>query len=320
MKFKRTLLAILLVVGVFAASVTVMAEFTKSFRTKRVISATASDGMLFSSNYLRENTGELNFSTIYVNRVEAEDPTNTYFDATVTIANYAQGNPTRFYRRAINYTITTSIVRLVTDGLGNMSTQTVVSGLPAVKWEGAALQASYSDTLAAGGAAENEYTLSLPRTMLTGEKLYVQLTATPTGGTYTDLAPITSLIELAIQPEASSTSWHIEGTDDRTNGVSEYAGYNFRLSGSGRGIIILGWDDTLFELNPVFLAKVGATTYTGSLPGSWSGLSAVSFSVDAANINSYDIQLYLRDPASVGSWSDVAMQMSFEENTASAEP
>ena len=320
MSRKHITVAVLLVLALLASSIAVVAEFTKSYRTKRVISATASDGMLFSSNYLKEDNGELNFSPVYINRTEAEDPSNTYFDTVVTIANFAQGNPTRYYRRAINYTLTTSIVRLIMDGSGNLTTQTVNANLPAVKLDGAALLSSYSGSVASGQARENEYTLSLPRTMLTGEKLYVMLTATPSGGTYTDLSPISALIELAIQPEASVTTWRIEGTDDRSHAVSDFAGYNFRLSGSGRGIVILGWDDTRFELNPVFRAKVGATTYNGSLPDGWAGLSAVSFAVDAASINSYDIQLYPRAVDAVSSWSNVSAQIVFEEDTGNAEP
>ena len=323
MKTKRriALIALALIVALLAASfsVTVVAEFTKSFRTKRVISATASDGMLFSSNCLQDTT-ELNYATVWVTRTDAENAGIAYFDTTVTIANHAQGNPSRFYRRAINYTLTTDIVRVVTDGLGNSTTQTVVSGRPAVKIDGAAMQASYSDTLIAGGVQENEYTLSLPRTMLTGEKLYVMLTATPSGGTYADLAPITALIELAIQPEASATSWHIEGTDDRLNSIGDYAGYNFQLSGSGRGTIILGWDDTAFEINQVFVDAVSATTYTGSLPAEWAGLTAIAFTVDAANINSYDIQFYPRSSDGAANWSAVSARMIFEENTASVTP
>ena len=110
MKFKYYFLIVI----VFIISIAVSAEYTKSYRAKRVISATASNGILFSSNYLKEDSGELNFATIYINLAEAQDLTVDYFNTVITIANYAQGNPTRYYRREINYTLTTSIVKLLT--------------------------------------------------------------------------------------------------------------------------------------------------------------------------------------------------------------
>jgi len=298
-----------------ALSITAFAEFTKSYRAKRVIAAYAAEGMLFSSNYLQPGA-ELYFSTIYLDRSDAEDESQTAFDATVTVCNYAQGNPTRYYGRAISYTLTASVVRLVTDGEGNLATETVTSGVPAVLIDGSAMQSSYAGSLAAGAPRENVYTLSLPRTMLTGEKLYVQLTATPAGG-YADLEAISALFDVAVRPETSSVTWHIEPTDARGNDVDDYAGYNFRLSGSGKGTVVLGWNAAELDVSEVFKSAVSASAASaGELPAGCT--DGIRFSVDADDVNSYDIQFYMHEKGVIPAWANVSVQMTFTEDVSGA--
>ena len=309
---KKIFRYIVVIAVVLAITITATAEFTKSYRAKRVIAAYTSDGMLFSSNHL-VNSAELTYSTIYIDKVEALTGSIPSFDMVVTICNYAQGNPTKYYGKTINYTLTASIVKVVTDIYGDAVTEPATGSLPAVLIDGAAMQASYSGSLAMGAARENSYTVTLPRSMLTGEKVYVLLTATPTGASYADLAPISSLLELAVKTEATATAWTIESTDTRSNGIGDYAGYNFRLSGSGKGTVTLGWDDTKLAINEVFKDEVSATS-AASLPAGWTGLTAIEFEVDADDANSYDIQFFPASSGAVSSWSDVAVRMIFEED------
>ena len=310
----RTILTLIVAAAVLTAGVTVVAEFVKSYRAKRVIAAYASDGMLFSSNYLHDSA-LVDYATIYVDKLEAESGSTPYFDATVTVCNFAQANPVRAYGRTINYTLTASIVTVSKDGSGNQVITPAAGVLPAVKINGAAMLASYSGSLASGAARTDEYELSLPRSMLTGDKYYVLLTATPTGD-YADLQPISALFELAIKSEGSSVSWTVEPTDVRSNSIGDYAGYNFRLSGSGRGTVMLGWDGTKLDISKMFKEKVSATTPSaGDIPAALSGLTVIEFDVDADSINSYDIQFYPHTETSVSSWSDVAVQMTFVEDT-----
>ena len=289
---------------IFVIIISAAAEYTTFHQVKRVISADAADGMLFSSNYLKPQQNELNFTTIYINRIDAENLTKNYFDTTLTIANYAQGNPTRHYRRDINYTLTAAIVQLTQNGI----IQPVISNAPAIKINNQPLANNYNNTLAGISISENEYLLSFPRSMLAGDKFYLSLTATPIGNTYTDLELITSLIEIVIQPEAKSNSWRLEHLDDTANNIKEYSGFNFRLSGSGRGIITLGWNNNLFEINEVFLTTTNANYCTSN----WNNLTAITFIVDADEINNYNIQLY---PRTAVTWSDVQLQLTFEEQT-----
>ena len=76
MKTIRTLIIFSIVAALLAVAFTVTAEFIKSSRAKRVIAAYASNGMLFSSNYLREGS-EPAFQTVYVDKIVAEDISNT---------------------------------------------------------------------------------------------------------------------------------------------------------------------------------------------------------------------------------------------------
>ncbi|MBR3641489.1 MAG: hypothetical protein IKN53_05625 [Oscillibacter sp.] len=314
----RAALALAIAVALFAASSTVTAEFIKSYRAKRVITATAPDGSLFSSNYLRAGS-EPAYATISIEKSDAEDESNTYFDTVVTICNYAQGNPTRVYNRTINYTLTASIVTLSRDANDELVITPAAGELPAVKINNAPMQASYSGSLTTSlisPDSRDSYRLALPRTMLTGQKYYVLLTATPTGGVYADLQPISALFDLAIKPEMSASNWHLEVADDRTVSVDEYSGYNYRLSGSGRGTILLGWDASVLELSKVFKQNVSAAVPSaGDVPAEWTGLTAIAFEVDSDNVNSYDIQFYLPEAGTVATWGDVAAQMIFIEDT-----
>ncbi len=307
-----------LVAAAIAVTVTATAEFTKSYRAKRVVAAYATEGMLFSSNHLQASV-EPTYSTVWVDRSDAADETIQSFDNIITICNYAQGNPTKYYGKTINYTLTTAIVQLVKtdngDGTESVSIQPYTGAAPAVKIDGQPMQSSYSGSLLEGRDRENAYTLSLPRSMLTGDKLYVMLTATPTGASYTDLGPIWGLFDIAIKPDASATGWHIESTDNRANAIGEYAGYNFRLSGSGAGTVTLGWDASKLEINEIFKDSVSAAA-PGSLPAGWSGMTAVQFHVDAASKNNYDIQFYPASAGAVASWNDVEVQMTFDEDVA----
>ena len=313
----RTLIIFSIVAALLAVAFTVTAEFIKSSRAKRVIAAYASNGMLFSSNYLREGA-EPAFQTVYVDKIVAEDVSNTYFDSYVTVCNFAQQNPSRTYGRTINYTLTASIVTISRDGSYNLVITPAVSSLPAVLVDDSAMLASYSGSLTYGASHTDTYKLSLPRTMLSGTKYYVYLTATPTGGAYADLQPISALIDLAIKPDANTSTWHIQSTDDRSNAISQYSGFNFRLSGSGKGTILLGWDSSKLEISKVFKQTVSATAPDpGDVPAGWAGLTAISFEVDAADVNSYDIQFYNASENVVSSWSNVAVQMLFIEDTTS---
>ncbi|MBO4216906.1 MAG: hypothetical protein J5940_03070 [Clostridia bacterium] len=314
-EYKKSIIRIAIsVVVILAITVTAAAEFTKSYRAKRVIAAYESNGMLFSSNHLVASA-ELEFSSIEVDKVEALSGSIPSFDVIVTICNYAQGNPAQFYGKTINYNLDASIVQVTPDEFGHPVASPAAGTLPAVLMDGEPLQARYTGSLSGGVMSEDVYTLTLPRSMLSGEKYYVLLTAAPTGGSYADLSPIAKLFELTVRAEATASDWSVIATDDRSNPIGDYAGYNFRLSGSGRGTVTLGWDASKLEINKVFKDAVSAVT-PASLPAGWTGLTAIEFDVDAADVNSYDIQFYPASEGAVTTWSDVAVSMIFEEATA----
>ncbi len=312
---RKTIMIILAVVVALALIGTAFAEFTKSFRTKRVVAAVSAGGMLFSSNYMLPGA-VIPISTRYLSAADAADPSITHYDMMVSVSNFAQGNPGHYYSRNINYTLTASIVTVSTDGGGNTVTTPVIGSPLNVRINDAAMLASYNGTLTTGSDDTDNYKLSLPREMLTGEKCYVLLTATPTGD-YHDLSPIRALFDLGISPETATLTWSIDPTDDRGNDVSEYSGYNFRLSGSGKGTIKLGWKSSKLKINRVFFLKVGAVNLTaGQIPDEWgSGYTGISFEVDADDINSYDIQFFPADTDAISVWSEVDVKMSFEEDT-----
>ncbi len=297
-----------LCVSVFTG--TALAEFTKSYRAKRVIAAVDDPGMLFSSNYLREGLNP-SYTSFQVDTASDVPATSV-----ITVNNFALGNPMKNYPEALTYTLEASVVRLVQSG-GDIVPEVVTTNIPAVEINGRALAStggttSFTSTLATGAANTDTYPISLPKTMLTGEKLYLYVTATP-DASHSDLHAIAGFFHLTERIDSAHVDWSLDPTDDRTITVSDFSGFNYRLTGSGAGTIILGWDPAVLTLSKVFKDKVNAAA-AGSLPAGWTGLTAVQFEVDSDNINSYDIQFYQAFSGSVGSWSDVDVRMSFAED------
>ncbi len=308
---RRTLLIVALLVLALAVTDVAYAEFTKSYRAKRVIASYQVEGMLFASNYLKEGS-EIAPATIYIDQSALEGAEEA-FDVYVSVHNYAHGNPQKTYGRVIHYRLDAELVELQATSGGAIVVPAGGTPLPAVKINDTLISttSTYNGTLdphdgAPGDTARtDEYKLSLPKTMAEGRKYYVRLTATPTDG-YTDIRPISQLFDLALRADTAALTWHIEATDDRSHAVGEYSGYNFQLSGSGSGTVTLGWNDTKLTLSKVFRDAVGATPAV-SVPAAWgANISAVTFAVNAANINSYDIQFYEASTGSVADWSDAA--------------
>lgn len=95
----RNIIIICIAAALLAAGTVALAEFTRSSRAKRVAVTAGSVGMMFSSNYL--GIGDIAQNKNIVFSSSSEGGVSTV----VTVCNYPQGNPTRYYDRAINYVL-----------------------------------------------------------------------------------------------------------------------------------------------------------------------------------------------------------------------
>lgn len=303
------LIAVLLFILLISGST--LAEFTKSHRAKRVVAAYDEDERRFSAeDYLRAGDVKSNFAPVYTDPDGTEDPVT----ANIVLCNFAQSDRNRFCEVDIAYTVDVQIVTItetVTAGVVTRTLTNVTSDGPDVKVNGTSLSSGaghYSDTLTHGQSSTATLTVSLPRAMLTGDTTYyLKVVADPNNA---NLDIISALMYLAPTPRGSTESWAITPTDNQTGiGVGEYAGYNFRLSGTGSGSLRLSWVNTKLAINEVFRKSV--RNNAGETPSiSVSGTtSTLTFDVDASVINSYDVQFYpvinADGTSGVTAWSDL---------------
>lgn len=113
LNIRRVILFSSIILLVILFSVIGVAEYTKSSRGKRVIASMNAADVLFSSNYL-STFGPNAYSHKDYIYTGSEDLAGT---ATITVCNYAQGNPSHYYDRDISYKLK---VRLVLSPSGAM--------------------------------------------------------------------------------------------------------------------------------------------------------------------------------------------------------
>jgi hypothetical protein len=77
---------------------------------------------------------------------------------------------------------------------------------------------------------------------------------------------------------------------------------------------MLGWDPARMKISELFRQSTGASAVAqGDKPQDWGQLEVISFPVNAAEINSYDIQFYPAEKGAVTQWPQTEVLCSFAE-------
>ncbi|MBQ7715643.1 MAG: hypothetical protein IJT70_07225 [Clostridia bacterium] len=302
--FKRRLLAIASAVIVLSllTGVVSYAEFTKSNRAKRVIASVEAAGVLFSSNFMLytegDNTVPSNSKTLYTGN-ESQGVVTT-----VTICNFAQGNPAKVYDTDITYTLTAKLV-YVENGTKRLATHDEIGDLSVILNYNSDTESTaftldsdhisktfLSTALDSGSSATDTCRVEFsPGFNDENCKIRLYMIAVPTTARG-DISMIDATFGTAVSHERQSISWEGYFNEAGARGVANasfptaFDGFRYVITGTGEGTIKLSWKHALVHPNTLFLDEIGETP---TVSGEW---SYVDFSVDSDEISRYDTQFY----------------------------
>lgn len=326
---------IIALVLALCAGVTIYAEYTKSSRAKRVVASYGDAGTLFSSNYMAMvNNSIPNRAYVYTGSESTSATT------TVTVCNYAQGNPTGFYNtRNITYRLDGRLVVIengvkraavaadIASGMTVTAALNGSSGRESFTFSSSNLSHTYTNSVLSYRASSfDECTLTFSPAFNTDETgVCLELTATPVPtGTYADIFPIDCCFSTAIALEPTRLDWegffNENGARNNTGlpAPSAHDGFNYVVTGTGVGTCKLSWRADAVDISQVFLTEDFplATVNTESAGGyTW---NYIQFSVDSDIQNRYDLQFYYMPDSGVSydTWTAVKsyVKLSFTQS------
>ena len=306
-----------LILAIAGGAVT-FAEYTKSTRAKRVVATYLTGGVLFSSNYLVVNS---NPSANVYKRFIYTNSADTSAAGAITICNYAQGNPGRFYETNIIYRLTASIVK-VSESNGVLTKATATAAQVGTKTATVTLKDGTLFTLDSSNITHDFGTSTL--SCLTAstdicsisfstdftdnsDGLCLYLCATPeppAGRTYANIHTIDAVFSPTVSIQEARNNWKGEFNDDMTKAPDQYDGFNYVISGTGAGTCTLKWHSGKLDISQLFLLNTTGTSGTETIGGAtW---NTYSFSVNSDTVNRYDLQFYYHEGASFSSWAELA--------------
>ncbi|MGN0618797.1 MAG: hypothetical protein ACI4J7_07220 [Ruminiclostridium sp.] len=263
------------------------AAYTNLNSVKRVVSTQGLKGTPFSSNYLNL-TASSESSYSVKNIVFPENaPTVTF---SIDICNYVHNNPSKFNDNDINYTFTLTLVNA--DGV-DLTGLTVTSGGNSYSFTDGVCSIT-GQTLAGRKKSVNTYVVTVPAGFV--DKVKIEAVAEPDSASYKNTGnfKLGRLFAFTNKSE-TATTWTGRFAESTTD---NYDGFNYILSGQGKGTITLSWQPDKLEINKIFLDTYGITPSGGSF----------TMDVDSDTKNRYDIQFY---KTGNGDYSSIATVSSY---------
>lgn len=269
--------AALLVTGSFAA-------YTAVDYVKRVISTSKGEQPRFSSNYLYlVDKSEEDYSHRWVT------PVTNDRDETCAIVlwvnNYLYGMIDEPNTRDISYKLQVTVMDTNGNPLQDESGVTVDGTQPS----------SYNIThklQAAAKGVHKDHTISVSKELI--GHIVLKIVAEPTEYSYsaTGHQKLAAIIHLS--DGAQSSGWRGKFMDIDSRPVAEYDGYNYEMSGTGEGTLILSWDKAL-QISPWFLDQYKLTP--AEVDGRWQISMQVGGQDNAQQErpSAYQIQFYKAD-------------------------
>ncbi|MGN0655243.1 MAG: hypothetical protein ACI4KR_00475 [Ruminiclostridium sp.] len=247
------------------------AAYTNLNSVKRVVSTQGLNGTPFSSNYLNLTaSGESSYSV--KNIVFPENaPTVTF---SIDICNYVHNNPSKFNDNDINYNFTLTLVNADDVDLTGL---TVTSGGNSYSFTDGVCNIT-GQTLKGSKKSVNTYAVTVPASFV--DKVKIEAVAEPDSESYryTGNFKLGRLFSFTNKSE-TATTWTGRFAESTTE---NYDGFNYILSGQGKGTITLTWDEANLEISRIFLENNNITANNGSF----------TMDVDSDIKNRYDIQFY----------------------------
>ena len=313
-RFLAAMLAI--VILSLTAVVVTYAEYTKSSRAKRVVASYEASGALFSSNFMQYSEGDNN--TIENKRTLFTGAENQSVITTVSVCNFAQGNPVKYYDKDINYVMTAKLVyvngttkRAATPAeIGDLSVS-IVHNNSTVTLDSTVVSHVYaSQTLDHYAAHSDAYQITFSPEWNTDDGyVCLYLIAVPQNN-YSDISPIDVAFNTGVSHERMEATWEGYFNEAGARGAAlavlppAFDGFRYVIEGSGAGTFTLSWDNTAIEPSQIFVDEIVAAGGSLSVGAT---TSTLSFAVDSDVINRYDLQFYRVDADSddLSSWAAV---------------
>jgi hypothetical protein len=299
---QRRLLRIWIVVATIALFVVgSYAAYTNMNSVKRVVATGRGSGILFSSNYMTA-TASGTKAEQYTNRVvniSGDSPT-----LTVSVCNYSQEDITKSNENDITYRF---VVTLVPKN-GYEFTET---DRAKYKVNGTGFAANSNEfvllnqKLSGKEANKNTYKITLDSELTEYVNIRVEAIPNDTSYAYTGSNKLAGILSTSLGDNQQSTGWTGKFTDDQTKDAKDYAGFNYEISGNGKGTITLKWNSSKIEISPWFLED---TKTTATEQNNW---KSIQFTVGTDETRNYTLQFY-RVSTDQEEWSTIKQWVTCE--------
>lgn len=308
------MIIISVLVVVIAAIAVPFAEFTKSSRAKRVVATYLDSGALFSSNYLVANN---NTAANVYKRFFYTNDIGTGAVGTVTVCNYPQGNLGVHYDKNVSYRLTAKLVK-ISESYGVVSKRDALAAEVGTKTAtltfkgGTPVTLSASDmsydfglsTLSCLAASTDLIDISFSADFNdNADGICLYLCASPEPAV-SSLFTVDAVFLPTLSVQETKNNWEGEFNDDMTKSITGFDGYNYAITGTGKGNCKLKWRSDKLRISQVFLNEIGVATGSETSGGfTWNTLI---FPVDSDTVNRYDLQFYNADNVTFSSWQELA--------------
>lgn len=314
----------LVIVAVLLCVTTTYAAYTGVKTSKRVISLSDRDDMLFSSRYMFVNGSDVQKVSF------AEGTEDPYI--TIDVCNYDKSGVGKYgsdiyfkvTARLVNYDGTAIDSALTSDkyyiAFSDDEDESAVYKLSeltnvAQTIPGPETVGTNTNLFLLPGSAKNKlkFVLHCDSTALTNPIYAVEVTATPVGD-YDDIKKISGKMA-AVSRSSVNLEWSGEFTDQMIDtDPSKFDAYNYVISGVGTGTITLTYDNTALELDmndlSVFSALAGYTFDDTTT----NGKTVITFSVDTTIENAvsrYAIHFYRKNGLAIPAFSETYVKTEF---------
>ena len=295
-RYAVTIWLVAAVIGLVAAGT--YAAYVNCDIVERVVSLGKENRTYFSSNYLfLMDKIETDYTTRRLSGTPVkEGDTVTGYNFTVQVCNYLYGNEELVNPKKIDYQLKASwkgdkIPDNVTGiKVNNESFDT-----------GGTLSLNQA-TLPANQATKQEYTFFVPAALKDTAQLEIVVEPTDASSySATNQQKLAAVITLAEQTPNHTWTGHFIDDPTYQNQVSDYEGFNYEISGSGKGTVTLTWDSKL-TISPWFVGDV-----KGSDPTLTDGKYTCTFAVDSDTTSAYQLQFDRADNEAFDalSWDDL---------------
>lgn len=239
-----------------------------------VSTGSGANSVRFSSNYLYAvNSDETSYSTRKITP-KTENDTAKF---TVEVCNYIYGNPTAVNGKDITYTLTARLVPVgetLPDGITGITVNET-------QFDASGTWTSENKKMNAKTATTDRYQFSMPESMK--NLVSIEIVAEPDEASYSATNQKKLAAKIVFKDASLTNNWDGKFIDESEGRQpTDYDGFNYEISGSGKGTVTITWDDIL-EISHWF----GQGTVKGN---------SCTFEVGGENApTAYMTQFYIKD-------------------------